>query len=222
MVVDDQTTLRESLSRVLDADSRLRVVGEACHGEDALSQLGVLRPDVVLMDVQMPVLDGLETTRRIKARLRAPKVIMLTMFDDPDILPDAIRAGADGHLLKEAHTRQVIDTIVAVHAGHRQILDARIEQTRRRREARRQGGEPSPLTAREMQVARLIAQGLPYQEIARRLRISDKTLKVHTHHICTKLRVHGRTQIAIHAIAAGWVRPKARSARVAASSPRAT
>jgi DNA-binding NarL/FixJ family response regulator len=191
--------IRGGLRMILDAQPDLEVVGEAVDGREALQQARELSPDLVLMDVRMPELDGLETTRRLLDRDPSPKVIVLTTFDLDDYVYEAIRAGASGFLLKSTPPQQLIAGIRTVMAGDallapeitRRLLDRFVA-----RPPRPTGIPPdfADLSERELEVLRLIAHGRSNTEIAVDLFISEATVKTHVTHILTKLRLRDRVQ----------------------------
>jgi DNA-binding NarL/FixJ family response regulator len=199
LIADDQALVRGGLRMILDAQPDLEVVGEAVDGRDALQQARQLSPDLVLMDVRMPELDGLETTRRLLDRDPSPKVVVLTTFDLDDYVYEAIRAGASGFLLKSAPPQQLIAGIRTVMAGDallapeitRRLLDRFVA-----RPPRPTGIPPefADLSERELEVLRLIADGRSNAEIAVDLYISEATVKTHVTHILTKLRLRDRVQ----------------------------
>jgi DNA-binding NarL/FixJ family response regulator len=199
LIADDQALVRGGLRMILDAQPDLEVVGEAVDGRDALHQARELSPDLVLMDVRMPELDGLETTRRLLDRDPSPKVVVLTTFDLDDYVYEAIRAGASGFLLKSAPPQQLIAGIRTVMAGDallapeitRRLLDRFVA-----RPPRPTGIPPdfADLSERELEVLRLIADGRSNAEIAVDLYISEATVKTHVTHILTKLRLRDRVQ----------------------------
>jgi DNA-binding NarL/FixJ family response regulator len=199
VIADDQALIRGGLRMILDAQPDLEVVGEAVDGRDALQKARELSPDLVLMDVRMPELDGLETTRRLLDRDPSAKVIVLTTFDLDDYVYEAIRAGASGFLLKSAPPQQLIAGIRTVMAGDallapeitRRLLDRFVA-----RPPRPTGIPPefADLSERELEVLALIADGRSNAEIAVDLYISEATVKTHVTHILTKLRLRDRVQ----------------------------
>jgi DNA-binding NarL/FixJ family response regulator len=199
LIVDDQALVRGGLRMILDAQPDLEVIGEATDGHEALKQARELAPDLVLMDVRMPELDGLETTRRLLGRDPSPKVVVLTTFDLDDYVYEAIRAGASGFLLKSAPPQQLVAGIRTVMAGDallapeitRRLLDRFVA-----RPPRRAGIPPdfAELSERELEVLRLIADGRSNAEIATDLFLSEATVKTHVTHILTKLRLRDRVQ----------------------------
>ena len=200
LIADDQALVRAGLRMILDAQPGLEVIGEAGDGREALAQCRELAPDLVLMDIRMPGMDGLEATRRLLGLAGpAPKVIVLTTFDTDDYVYEAIRAGASGFLLKSAPPEQLADGVRAVIAGDALLAP---EITRRLLERFIQRPPPSQttppelhdLTPRELEVLRLIAGGRSNAEIAAALVLSEATIKTHVNHILTKLRLRDRVQ----------------------------
>jgi DNA-binding NarL/FixJ family response regulator len=200
LIADDEALVRGGLRMILEAQSDLDVVGEASDGRDALTQVRELAPDLVLMDIRMPILDGLQATRRLLSGFdAAPKVLVLTTFDLDEYVYAAIRAGASGFLLKSAPPNQLVEGVRAVMAGDA-VLAPQI--TRRLLEHfihRPPPGGQTPaeladLTTRELEVLRLIADGLSNAEIAAGLVLSEATVKTHVNHILTKLRLRDRVQ----------------------------
>jgi DNA-binding NarL/FixJ family response regulator len=199
LIADDQALVRGGLRMILDAQPDLNVVGEAADGRQALQLAHELSPDLVLMDVRMPELDGLETTRRLLARQPNAKVLVLTTFDLDEYVYDAIRAGASGFLLKTTPPQQLVTGIRTVIAGDallapeitRRLLDRFVA-----RPPRPAGTPPdfADLSARELEVLRLIATGRSNAEIAAELFLSEATIKTHVTHILTKLRLRDRVQ----------------------------
>jgi DNA-binding NarL/FixJ family response regulator len=212
LLVDDQTLIRTGLRSIL-GDGGLKVVGEAADGLEAVSAVRRLRPDIVLMDVRMPAMDGLEATRRILsgAHAWAPKVIMLTTFDLDRYVYAALSAGASGFLLKETPAEQLVASVRLVHLG-----DTLLAPTiTRRLVARfaRTGGEDlhrdlSHLTPRETEILTLIGGGLSNTEIAARLTVTEATVKSHVAHVFAKLRLRDRAQAVVLAYETGLVTPR--------------
>jgi len=199
LIADDQALVRGGLRMILEAQPDLEVVGEAADGRDAPQQARELSPDLVLMDVRMPELDGLETTRRLLDRDPRPKVLVLTTFDLDDYVYEAIRAGASGFLLKSAPPQQLVAGIRTVMAGDALLAPEITHRLLDRFVARppRSTGIPAEfaeLSQREIEVLRLIADGRSNAEIAADLFLSEATVKTHVTHILTKLRLRDRVQ----------------------------
>jgi DNA-binding NarL/FixJ family response regulator len=220
LVADDQAMVREGLLVLLGAQEGIEVVGEAVDGLDAVEKAAALRPDVILMDVRMPVLDGLEATRRILGDQSRPaddaggttRVLVLTTFDLDEYVYEALRAGASGFLLKDATAQMLAEAVRVVAAG-----DAMLSPPVTRRllgTFARLGGPRAPtrdrvdrLTERETEVLVLIARGRSNAEIAGELVLAEQTVKTHVSRILTKLDLRDRTQAAIFAYETGLVRP---------------
>lgn len=206
LLADDHRMLRESLRRSL-ADLGIDVVGEAGDGREAVEQAAALRPDVVLMDVTMPVLDGIEATRQIRDTLPDTAVVMLTMHSDDEMVVRAIRAGASGYLVKDCSVDEVAATIRRVAAGETALspeLAASMLAEVQRLESDAGPAEPL-ITKREAEVLQLIADGLSTTEVAARLYISVKTVKNHLASIYQKLDSRDRTQAVVRAVRLGII-----------------
>jgi DNA-binding NarL/FixJ family response regulator len=195
LLVDDHALMRAALGSVIDDTDDLRVVGTAADGAEAMQQVPTCRPHVVVMDLSMPTMDGVEATRRIAAEHPEVQVLVLTSFSDGDRVLDALDAGAAGYLLKDAQPAEVVDAIRAVANGQ-SPLDPRIARTFLR--ARR--GTPAPeLTEREREVLTLVGQGLANKQIARRLGIQEGTVKAHLTSVFQRIGVRDRTSAALWA-----------------------
>lgn len=212
LLVDDQALVRSGFALILSVEADIEVVAEAADGEVAVAAAAALRPDVVLMDVQMPRLDGVAATRRI-VEAGHGKVIMLTTFDRDDYLFDALRAGASGFLLKNADAEDLVEAVRAVGRGHALLAP---EVTRRviARFAGQQQAHYRPdllpaLTDRELEVLRLIAAGLSNGEIAARLFLGEATVKTHVSRVLQKLALRDRVQAVVFAYESGVVAPGA-------------
>ncbi|MDG9702456.1 response regulator transcription factor [Streptomyces sp. DH37] len=215
VITDDQMMVREGFSVLLNAQPGMEVVGEAVNGREAVEKVAGLAPDVVLMDIRMPVLNGLEATREICASGSAAKVLILTTYDLDEYVYQALRAGASGFLLKDASARQLADGVRTVAAG-----EALLAPTVTRRliaEFSRLASAAGPraplrervadLTERETQVLALVAQGLSNGEIAGRLVVAESTVKTHVSRVLVKLGLRDRTQAAVFAYESGLVTP---------------
>jgi DNA-binding NarL/FixJ family response regulator len=213
VVADDQLLVRAGLKMVLDAESDIEVVGEAADGEQVLEVARRTRPDVVLMDIRMPVLDGLEASRRLLAREDAPKVLVLTTFDEEEYLYEALRAGTSGFLLKVSPPEQLIGAVRTVAAGNA-LIDPAVTRRVIAAFGRRVATKPPPptlqeLTARELEVLQLMARGLSNQEIAAELIVGDATVKTHVARVLMKLGLRDRVQAVVFAYEHGIVEPGA-------------
>jgi len=207
VIVDDDDLVRIGLRTILDAEPDLRVVGEASDAAEALTTVSRTRPDVVLMDVRMPAIDGLQATRLLLSRsAQPPRILVITTFENDDYVYDALRIGADGFLLKRARPEQIVDAVRVVARGDSLLFPATI-----RRLARTHGSPRSlsgtALTDRELDVLRLLAAGRSNAEIGVELHIGVETVKTHVGNLLAKLGVRDRTQAAIAAYDAGLVRP---------------
>lgn len=205
MLADDHRMLREGLRRSL-SELGFTVVAEARNGAEALELAGSVRPDVILMDVTMAELDGVEATRQIKARQPEIRIVVLTMHADHDILSDAIRAGANGYLVKDCSTDEIAQAIEAVASGETALSPALAASMLA--EVRRQDKDQAPervITSREEEVLQLIADGCSTPEVAEQLFISQKTVKNHLASIYQKLDARDRTQAVLQAVRMGIV-----------------
>ena len=207
MLADDHRMLREGLRRSM-TEHGFDVVGEAADGAEAVDMAGELNPDVILMDVTMPDLDGVEATRLIKAANPAVRVIMLTMHADQEVLAAAIRSGASGYLVKDCSTEEIADAIRSAVSGDTTLspaLAASMLNEVRKLDPPEQAEEDRVVTKREEEVLQLIADGCSTPEVAERLYISQKTVKNHLASIYQKLDARDRTQAVLQAVRMGIV-----------------
>jgi DNA-binding NarL/FixJ family response regulator len=206
MICDDHALFRRGLIMVLESEEGIEVVGEAEDGDEAIRKAEELAPDVVLMDVRMPRVTGIEATRAIAGVDPSAKVLMLTVSDEEDDLYDAIKAGATGYLLKEISIEEVADAIRAVVSGQSLIspsMAAKLltEFTNLAKKADEKLAAASPrLTDRELEVLKLVAQGMSNREIAGELYISENTVKNHVRNILEKLHLHSRMEAVVYAV----------------------
>lgn len=204
LIADDHAVVREGLRTLLQRIPELTLVGEAANGEEAVRQVRALQPDVVLLDLKMPKKDGLAAIREIKGENPQSRILVLTSFDDDDSVFSAIKAGAQGYLLKDSLPEQLIQAIRDVYNG-----ESALHPTIARKVLREINRPPDlppaeqPLTERELEVLQLVAQGLSNQEIADRLIIGDRTVATHVRNILGKLHLASRTQAALYAIRTG-------------------
>ncbi|TMF89407.1 MAG: response regulator transcription factor [Chloroflexi bacterium] len=205
-VVDDQTLFRTGLTRMLDEDPRVEIVGQAANGQAAIQMVASTHPDVVLMDVKMPLLDGVEATRRIVAEHPDTKVLILTTFDADSYVIQALKAGASGYVLKDSQPEAIITSVLAVVSGERVMASAVANRV-----LDMLTGTTTPkefydgLTAREIEILRLLASGMANKQIAYRLKISEKTVRNHVSNMYAKLEIYDRAQAVLYAVRKGLV-----------------
>ncbi|HEY8817123.1 MAG TPA: response regulator transcription factor [Candidatus Dormibacteraeota bacterium] len=207
-IVDDQALIRDGLRTMLELDEGISVVGEAADGSAVLEAVQRTRPDIVLMDIRMPGVDGLEATRRLLRRPGGPKVLVLTTYDADEHVVEAMRAGASGFLLKDLRKGQLVRAVYQAAAGDlvidpsitRRLIEKVTDKGRARTEAR---STLSRLTEREVEVLRLMARGLTNAELAGDLSISESTVKTHVARVLDKLEVRDRVQAVILAYEIG-------------------
>lgn len=208
LIADDQTLFRTGLARLLDEDPRVEVVGQAVDGADALKQAAALKPDVLLMDLKMPNLDGVEATRRMVSEQPGVKVLILSTFDADSYVLKALGAGASGYVLKDSQPEAIVSSILAVISGERVMANAVANRV-----LDMLTGTTSPkdfydgLTAREVEILKLLAAGQANKQIARRLHISEKTVRNHVSHMYEKLKIYDRSQAVLYAVRKGLVEP---------------
>jgi len=206
LIVDDHTIVRKGIRALLAEIEGIEVVGEADNGQEAVTQAETLHPDVILMDLAMPKMDGIEATRQIKASQPESRILVMTSFAADDKVFPAIKAGALGYLLKESAPEDLVQAIHQIHRGEsslhptiaRKVLQEITHPSDR-------PPTPNPLTEREAEVLRLVAQGLSNQDIARKLNISDPTVRTHVSNILSKLHLATRIQAALYALREGLV-----------------
>ncbi|RSM90436.1 DNA-binding response regulator [Kibdelosporangium aridum] len=210
LLVDDEELIRAGLRAIIDTEPDLAVVGEAEDGADVLPLVTKLKPDVVLMDVRMPAVDGIQATRHIIDRVPdAPKIIVVTTFENDDYVYDALRAGANGFLLKRARPAEIVRAIRVVVAGDSLLFPEKIRVLAGQRGLGpgRSGLREAGLTDREAEVLRLMATGLSNVEISEQLFVSVQTVKTHVGNVLSKLHARDRTQAVITAYESGFVTP---------------
>ena len=211
VIVDDQPLVRTGLRMIIGSEADLEVVAEASDGQEALEVCRRERPDVVLMDVRMPRVDGIEATVAVTALDPAPRVLVLTTFDADEVVYDALRAGASGFLLKDASEERLVTAIRVVADGGSlfapSVTRRLIEEFSRGRRPTQPIAAMTPLTDRESEMLRLVARGLSNAEIAQQAFVTENTVKTHVANILTKLGVRDRVQAVVAAYEAGVVRP---------------
>ena len=210
LIADDHAVVREGTRRILEQEPDLEVVGEAGDGEEAVELATSLKPDVAIVDVSMPKMDGIEATRRIKATCPSINVLILSAYDDDQFIFSLLEAGAAGYLLKTIRSRELVDAVRAVYSGEsvlhpsiaRKVLNRFVSAGGKPAE----GKEPvGMLSEREMEVLKLAAKGLSNQDIAEKLCLSIRTVQGHLGHIFNKLQVGSRTEAVVRALTEGWV-----------------
>ncbi|HMN58970.1 MAG TPA: response regulator transcription factor [Anaerolinea sp.] len=205
LIVDDQTMFRQGMRMLLSSQPDFEIVGEAADGEDALAKAAQLKPQVVLMDLRMPVLDGAAATRRLRAAHPEMRVIVLTTFDEDEAIFDGLRSGATGYLLKDAPTDKLYEAIRAAARGESFLqpsVAARVVAEFARLSEQAPAGNQAlaePLSQRELEILRLLANGATNKEIAAQLVLAEGTVKNHVTNILTKLGVTDRTRAALRA-----------------------
>jgi DNA-binding NarL/FixJ family response regulator len=211
VIADDEEMVRSGLRMVIEGQTDLAVVGEAADGREAVEAVRRTKPDVVLMDIRMPGMDGIQATARLLEQIPAPRVVMLTTFDDDRTLYEALRAGASGFLLKVSPPEQLVDAIRAVGSGHA-LIDPHVTRRVLESFAQMPAAHETPvaleeLTPREEEVLRLLARGLSNREIASELIISEATAKTHVARVLGKLDLRDRAQAVVFAYESGLIRP---------------
>ena len=214
LIADDQALVRGGFRMILEAQTDIEVVGEASDGREALAQAREHDPDVVLMDIRMPELDGLEATRRLVSGNGSVRVLILTTFDLDEYVYEAMKAGASGFLLKDVRPEQLAEAVRVVAAGDSLLAPAITQRliaefVRRPPPGSGAPTELSELTERELEVLKLIARGLSNGEIASALFVSEATIKTHVTHVLTKLKLRDRVQAVVLAYESGLVHPGA-------------
>lgn len=200
MLVDDHAVLRDGLRNIISLVDDIEVVGEAVSGDDALLQVERCKPDMILMDINMPMKNGVEVTGILKKKYPQIKILVLTMHSHEEYFMSAIREGADGYLLKDAPSDQVVDAIRTVARGESVIHPSMTRKLLAFHQQKQTQQEDTTLTEREKEVLLCLVEGLSNKEIADRLYISDKTVKIHVSKIFKKLNVKSRSQVVIHAV----------------------
>jgi DNA-binding NarL/FixJ family response regulator len=211
LIADDQALIRTGFRMILDAQHDIEVVGEAIDGRDAVEQFRRLGPQVVIMDVRMPTMDGIEATRRLAAADPPARVLILTTFDLDEYVFEALRAGASGFLLKDRPPEELVAAVRVIASGEALLAPSvtrrLIAEFAKHREAPRPPRELDELTEREREVLVLMGQGLSNAEIAERLFVAETTVKTHVGHVLQKLRLRDRVQAVVVAYSSGIVLP---------------
>lgn len=209
LIADDHAVVREGTRRILEQEPDLEVVAEASDGEEAVEMANRFVPDVAIIDISMPKMDGIEATKRIKSHHPSIAVLILSAYDDDQFVFSLLDAGAAGYLLKSVRSREVIDAVRAIHGGEsvlhptvaRKVLNRFVRTSAKPRE--REMAEA--LSDREMDILRLATRGLSNKDISKELGISIRTVQGHLQHIFNKLQVSSRTEAAVRALREGWV-----------------
>ncbi|MBM4453956.1 MAG: response regulator transcription factor [Chloroflexi bacterium] len=209
LIADDHAVVREGTRQILEQAEDLVVVGEACDGEEAIRLTGSARPDVAIIDVNMPRVDGVEATKQIKTLYPNTAILILTAYDDDQFVFSLLEAGAAGYLLKSIRGRELIDAVRRVYSGESVLHPAVARKVLNRfvSGAGKTVGQETPgaLSTREMDVLKLAARGLSNQDIANELCLSLRTVQGHLGHVFNKLQVSSRTEAVVRAIKEGWV-----------------
>jgi DNA-binding NarL/FixJ family response regulator len=206
LIADDQTLFRVGLARLLEEDPRVEIVGQAGDGAEAVKLSGSLKPDVVLMDLKMPNLDGIEATRQILASQQGVKVLLLTTFEADNHVIQALKAGASGYILKDSRPDSIVSSLLAVMAGERVMASAVANRV-----LEMLTGTTTPkefydgLTGREIEILKLLAGGMANKQIAYKLKISEKTVRNHVSNMYEKLNIYDRSQAVLYAVRKGLV-----------------
>lgn len=199
VIVDDHELLRQGTRQILQQDETIEVVGEASRGDDAVEMVGRLRPDLVLLDLRLPGLPGIEAARQIAQLSPATRVLVLTAYDEEDYVLEALQAGVAGYLLKTAPSHELLEAVRAVAAGTT-VLEPSVSAALARRWTRSDGPGGTDLSARELEVLRLTAHGMANKEIAGTLGLSLRTVEGHLNRTFNKLGVGSRTEAVFHAV----------------------
>ena len=206
LIADDQTLFRVGLARLLEEDERVKIVGQAGDGVEAVKLAGSLKPDVVLMDLKMPNLDGIEATRQIVTAYPGVKVLLLTTFEADNHVIQALKAGASGYILKDSKPDSIVSSLLAVMAGERVMASAVANRV-----LEMLTGTTTPkefydgLTGREIEILKLLAGGMANKQIAYKLKISEKTVRNHVSNMYEKLNIYYRSQAVLYAVRKGLV-----------------
>jgi NarL family two-component system response regulator LiaR len=209
LIADDHAVVREGTRQILEHEPDLTVVAEAGDGEEAVQLAGNFKPDVAIIDISMPKLDGIEATRKIKTLYPSIAVLILTAYDDDQFVFSLLEAGAAGYLLKSIRSRELIDAVRAVYGGesvlHPSIIRKVLNRFTPAPDKPRKQEVSEILTEREIEVLGLAARGLSNQDIANKLYLSLRTVQTHLSHIFNKLQVSSRTEAVVRALKEGWV-----------------
>lgn len=207
MIVDDQTLFRRGLVKLLESDHRIKIVDDAANGAEAMEKIAANPPDVVLLDIKMPVMDGIETTRRIIDGYPNTKVLILTTFENDGYVVQALKAGASGYLLKDSEPEAIVSAMLAILSGERVLTQSVADQFLNLMAGGSQKARYDGMTRREVEILKLLGEGLTNKQIAYRLEISAKTVRNHISNFYAKLGVGDRSQAVLYAVRKGLVEP---------------
>lgn len=207
VIIDDEPLIRAGIAAIVDSDPGLGVIGEAGDGSEAIELVGRVRPDVVVMDVHMPRLDGIEATRLLMARQEPPRILILTTFDSDDYIFEALRAGADGFVLKRAQPEELVRAVHTVAGGEALLYPQKIRDMAARANRGEDLVSSAQLSAREQEVLTLMAGGMNNAEIAQAMFLGSETVKTYVSSLLAKLGARDRTQAVIRAFETGFIVP---------------
>jgi DNA-binding NarL/FixJ family response regulator len=207
MIVDDQTLFRRGLVKLLEPDTRIKIIDDAANGAEALERIAKNPPDIVLIDIKMPVMDGIEATRRIVSTYPRIKVLILTTFENDGYVVQALKAGASGYLLKDSQPEAIVSAMLSILSGERVMTQSVADQFLNLMSGGSQKARYDGMTRREVEILRLLGQGLTNKLIAYRLKISEKTVRNHISNFYAKLGVGDRSQALLYAVRKGLVDP---------------
>jgi DNA-binding NarL/FixJ family response regulator len=207
MIVDDQTLFRRGLVKLLESDPRIKIIDDVANGAEAIERIAKNPPDVVLLDIKMPVMDGLEATRRIVSAYPKIKVLILTTFENDGYVVQALKAGASGYLLKDSQPEAIVSAMLSILSGERVMTQSVADQFLNLMSGGSQKARYDGMTRREVEILRLLGQGLTNKLIAYRLKISEKTVRNHISNFYAKLGVGDRSQALLYAVRKGLVDP---------------
>jgi DNA-binding NarL/FixJ family response regulator len=207
MIIDDQTLFRRGLVKLLESDPRIKIVDDAANGVSAMEKIAKNPPDIVLMDIKMPVMDGIEATRQIVSQYPKIKVLVLTTFENDGYVVQALKAGASGYLLKDSTPEAIVSAMIAILSGERVMTRSVADQFLNLMSGASQKARYDGMTRREIEILRLLGQGMTNKQIAYRLQISGKTVRNHISNFYSKLGVGDRAQAVLYAVRKGLVDP---------------
>jgi DNA-binding NarL/FixJ family response regulator len=207
MIVDDQTLFRRGLIKLLETDPRIEIVADAANGAEALEKIAKKAPDLVLVDIKMPVMDGIEATRRIVSEYPKTRVLVLTTFDNDGYVVQALRAGASGYLLKDSQPESIVSAILSILSGERVMTPSIADQFLNLSAGGNHKARYDGMTRREVEILRLLGQGMSNKQIGYHLKISEKTVRNHISNFYAKLGVGDRSQAVLYAVRKGLVEP---------------